>query len=290
MDELKIKDRVWLPVFLCVSGIALIVAALATAAVVSGGLSVDAMRWATVVQDILMFCTPPLLSAYIISRRPWRFLRLSTFPGIWQIVLAVAAMMASIPFMNAVIAWNESLTLPDSLASVEQWMRDSEIRASEATALLFGDYSVKSLFIGIALVGVLVGFSEEIFFRGGLQNILCHPGKKPHLAIWVTALVFSAVHVQFFGFFPRLLLGAFFGYMMYWSGSLWLAVICHALNNSMVVVSQWAVHNGVKAASSVETLGTDGGHWPFVAGSIVLTALAITALYRISAGRRTSCG
>lgn len=290
MDELKIRAGLWLPVFLCAAGIALIVAAVATAVVVAGGLSVNTMRWSTVVQDILMFCAPAVFSAYVISKRPWRFLRLSTSPGIWQIVMAVAAMMAAIPFMNAVIAWNESLTLPDSLASVEQWMRASETRASEATALLFGDYSVVSLFIGIGLVGILVGFSEEIFFRGGLQNILCSSGKNPHIAIWVTAVVFSAVHVQFFGFFPRLLLGAFFGYMMYWSGSLWLAVICHALNNSMVVVSQWAVHNGLKAASTVETIGTSAQHWPVVVGSLLLTALAITVLYRISAGRRTSCG
>ncbi|HMR19324.1 MAG TPA: CPBP family intramembrane metalloprotease, partial [Sphingobacterium sp.] len=57
-----------------------------------------------------------------------------------------------------------------------------------------------------------------------------------HLAIWITAVVFSAIHFQFYGFFPRLLLGAFFGYMMAWTQNIWVPVVAHFINNASVTL------------------------------------------------------
>lgn len=278
MDELKVKFSSGLMLFLCVAGVGVMVAALMSALILNGGISTDSIRVATVIQDLVMFCAPPVVTAFAMAKKPWRYLKMSSAPSLWQVVFAVMAMVASIPLMNCIISWNESIVLPECMEAMEIWMRDAENRAAEMTDFLLGDYSVLSMMVGILLMGLFVGFSEEIFFRGGLQNLISAAGRNPHLAIWVTAVVFSIVHLQFLGFVPRVLLGAFFGYAMYWSGSLWLAVICHALNNSMVVASQCAAHNGLSWLSCLENVGTSMADWPIIIASVLFTAVAVIAL------------
>ncbi|MDE6177435.1 MAG: CPBP family intramembrane metalloprotease, partial [Paramuribaculum sp.] len=95
------------------------------------------------------------------------------------------------------------------------------------------------LIISVIIIGVLAGVSEELFFRGTLQRLLITRPMPPHIAIWLTAVIFSLVHFQFFGFVPRVLLGAFFGYLAWWSGSVWLPAIIHAVNNSVVVITEF---------------------------------------------------
>jgi membrane protease YdiL (CAAX protease family) len=43
--------------------------------------------------------------------------------------------------------------------------------------------------------------------------------------------------MQFYGFIPRMLLGAVFGYLVIYSGSIWAAVLAHFVNNSLAVLS-----------------------------------------------------
>ena len=85
------------------------------------------------------------------------------------------------------------------------------------------------------------------------------------------------MHFQFYGFLPRLLLGAFFGYVVAWSGSLWIAIIVHALNNMMVVVSSWNARSlGVE--NQLEAIGIDSPL--MLAFSLLLTIAALSMLYR----------
>ena len=105
------------------------------------------------------------------------------------------------------------------------------------TRQLMGTDTIGSIIMSILIIGLLAGFSEN-FFRGALQRLLSTAGRNIHVAVWLTAFIFSAVHMQFYGFVPRMLLGAMFGYMAVWSGSLWIAVIAHATNNSLVVIAQ----------------------------------------------------
>ena len=99
-----------------------------------------------------------------------------------------------------------------------------------------------------------------------------------HTAVWLVAFIFSAVHMQFYGFFPRMLLGAFFGYALVWSGSLWLPVILHVLNNSVYIFGRYFLGDDMANASAVDTIGADS--IPLIVISVVLTALGLTILYR----------
>jgi len=90
-----------------------------------------------------------------------------------------------------------------------------------------------ALALNILIIAILPAFGEELIFRGVLQKILSDLFRNKHAAVWVTALFFSAVHLQFFGFLPRLILGLAFGYLYLWSGTLWLPIIAHFVNNAV---------------------------------------------------------
>ena len=104
---------------------------------------------------------------------------------------------------------------------------------------------------------------------------------KAHIAIWITAIIFSAVHFQFYGFIPRVLLGAFFGYLALWSGSLWLPIFAHALNNSLVVISTWLTKRNT-IDIDINKIGTEYSSESllFIAISVIATILGIIILYR----------
>lgn len=239
--------------FLLVSFICLLAGAAIVSIITMKGSTTVTLRLATVAQDIFMFILPAIVTAVMVTRRPATLLRIdSRYPWLTAL-LAVAGLLVAMPAMNALVAWNESLSLPASLAGVETWMRNSETAAQVAINTLLGGTGIGDLITGVLIVGILAGFSEEIFFRGTLQRLLATsrnndidrtPPLTAHVAIWGTAILFSAFHVQFFGFFPRLLLGAYFGYLLWWSRSLWVPVTVHAVNNSIVVIASWAQRAG----------------------------------------------
>ena len=133
--------------------------------------------------------------------------------------------------------------------------------------------------MNILIIGVLAGFGEELFFRGTFMRLMTTGRVNPHVAIWTVAVVFSAMHLQFFGFVPRTLLGAYFGYLLYWSRSLWVPIIIHASNNIIYVVWQWAYSVNGNEQTPIDTIGTNG-NWSAVVISALLTVAIIICIQR----------
>ncbi len=249
---------------------------------IKGGTLVAAMRIMTVVQDIVVFILPAILTTILIARRPDEFLFLNRKPQLKAILVVLLTLVVSIPAMNLLIEWNESISFPESLKAVEQWMRASEENAADSINLLLGGETIADLILSVLIVGLLTGLSEELFFRGILQKLMITRPMNVHFAIWATAFIFSAIHLQFFGFFPRLLLGVFFGYLVWWSKCLWLPVIAHAFNNSLVVVTKWMEQTGVTHTDLSEMkIAATVADVTMVAASIVATVITIWLLYRM---------
>lgn len=193
--------------------------------------------------------------------------------------------VVSIPAMNNIVAWNEAIHLPESWQGLETVLRNSENAAKATVESIMQGTSVGDLVVSVLIMGVLTGFAEELFFRGGLQPLprVCHA--QPSCGGVGYRFHFRAVHLQFFGFFPRLLMGAFFGYLVLWSGSIWSSVFAHALNNSLVVINFWLINKGAVSADA-NNFATGGS--AFDVTIAVVSALATAALiYLIS--RQTSC-
>ncbi|MCH5247690.1 MAG: CPBP family intramembrane metalloprotease [Muribaculaceae bacterium] len=200
---------------------------------------VAGFRILTVVQDLLVFILPAVVTALLMTRLPARFLNIDLPPYPIPLTLALVTLLVSIPFMNRVIEWNANIQLPEALEGLEAQMRQMEDTAETFINSMMNGSSVGSLILSIAIIGVLAGLSEELFFRGALQKLLLMTGMNHHVAIWTGAVIFSVFHFQFFGFVPRLLLGAYFGYLVWWTRSLWIPIIIHSINNSIVVVTEW---------------------------------------------------
>lgn len=249
------------------------------------GETTKAMRIATVVQDIFQMVIPALLFAVMITRQAASFLGIDRKFSLNQLIIGAIAMILAIPAMNWLISYNESMHLPEAMAGVEQAMRSMENLARSHVEILQGGAGAGDLIMSILIVGIFAGFCEELLFRGAFVRLLMSMKLNAHAAIWIVAFVFSALHLQFYGFFPRLLLGAFFGYAFYWSGSLWLPVALHALNNIMYVVSRWLCLRGVTDTENIDSLGAGDG-WLYALLSMVVTVICLFVFYRLRTRRR----
>jgi hypothetical protein len=137
------------------------------------------------------------------------------------------------------------MNLPSVLSETEKWMRNAEATAKTLTEAFLADTSVSGLLLNLFVIAFMAGISEEIFFRGVLQKSLFEGTKNIHVAIWITAILFSAFHLQFYGFIPRMVMGAALGYMFYWSQSLWVPIFAHFANNGTAVLFTWMEKNKI---------------------------------------------
>lgn len=231
------------------------------------------IRWSVVLQNLLAFMMPAFFMSLFLWGKPLRFLKIDKAPSVLAVAGMVVIYVAMMPAMNWIVAWNESVVLPDWLAPHERWLKDSEAAAKAVTARLVDVSSIPEMLMAILYVGILTGMGEELFFRGALQNVLLKGMRNKHIAVWMAAVLFSALHLQFYGFVPRLLLGAFFGYALLWSGSLWTPIIGHAMNNAAVVVSSYLVKCQV-VETDLSVIGAEQNGTPVLAvASIVVTLL-----------------
>ena len=191
----------------------------------------------TTLQAVIAFMLPAYLVTRISTPVPLEYLKLKGEPGIRQKlafgVFVFIVSYASVSFLNQ---WNKSIVLPDSLHQVEEWMRTLEDAAMETTHLLLSGGSVLHLILNLLIVAGLAALSEEIYFRGALQLFLQEKYRSGHVAVWVSALIFSVIHFQFYGFFPRLVLGALLGYLFLYTRNLWVPILVHFINNATVIV------------------------------------------------------
>jgi membrane protease YdiL (CAAX protease family) len=196
------------------------------------------IRLNTFLQSLLMFFFPAYAVAGMSESGPLRFLRLQRSSNLFSgIGLAVLIFIVAMPMVSFLMQWNEQMHLPESFKSIEQWMRQMEDAAAATTEILLEEKSVGGLMVNLLLIGVFAAFSEEFFFRGVLQQSLAAVVKNEHAAIWITAFLFSVMHLQFYGFFPRLVLGVLLGYLFLYGRNLWIPIAAHFFNNALSILT-----------------------------------------------------
>ncbi len=235
------------------------------------------MRIGAMLQDVLLFVVPAVATAMLATRRPAQLLFLMRPPGAVPSILVALILVVSVPFQEAVIYWNWHWDwLPEEIAGLA---RSLEEAAEASMMLMLEDRSPISLIVNIMIIGIAAGVCEELLFRGAVLGLLLRTRVSVHLSVWIVALLFSAMHMQLFGFVPRMLLGAYFGYLMVWSRSLWLPVLAHVLNNTMYCLyAWWQIRNGESSAAYSEP---ELWNMWYVAASAVVTALLLWMLWRV---------
>ena len=182
------------------------------------------------------FLLPALAYWYLIERRTWEQFNTRPLWAVMGLGLAGLIVIAFMPFDGLIIEWNQNMHLPQTLAPLEQWIRDKEKSLEGMTKYLTTFNTTGQLIVAIVVIAVIPAIGEEVLFRGVLQRNFIHWTKNQHVGIWLAAALFSAIHIQFLGFFPRMLLGALFGYLYVWSGNLWVAILAHFVNNGFTVL------------------------------------------------------
>ena len=232
----------------------------------------NSLRTMQVLQSLGTFILPYAVYALLVSGSIFAYAGLHKTPGVFLILMSAAGMICLVPFVNFVATCNEQLPFP-------KWVIDSEKQAAALTKAFLQMPDIGSLFLSFLIVAVLPAIGEECIFRGALQPSFIRLFRNHHAGIWLTAIVFSAVHMQFMGFFPRMLLGALFGYWYHWSGTLWTSITGHLMNNGFAVLLSFAIqHAGLPV--SADTLGASTSDLWLVGVGLIGAVLAIIAFYR----------
>ncbi len=221
-----------------------------------------------------IFVLPALVFARMSAKRPLAFLGLDKIPKPAWIALAVFTMLFAGPLINLMGELNSRMNFPESLAGVQHWMLDKENEAAKLTTEFLKADGPSGLVVNLLIVALLAALGEELFFRGVLQKLLSRWMNSRHLAIWVTAIVFSAIHMQFFGFLPRLAIGALLGYLYVWSGSLWVPILAHFTNNAFAVIVTYLIQHKT-ISSQAETVGNSKEDLVYILVSLFLTTALI---------------
>lgn len=230
---------------------------------------------ASALQAVIVFIIPSFCVSRFISPVPLDFLKLNCFPGWLPFIGVVFGYVIALPALNQIIYWNSSITFPDSFASWGETLIDMENKANAAAESMMSVKSLGGLFTNLSIIALLTALAEELFFRGALQNSLALKRNRV-LAVWFTAIIFSTMHFQIFGFVPRLLLGAWFGYLMFWSGSIYVPIFAHFINNGIVVLCSWFAARG--SAIDFENLGVATSGFP-LAAFVSFVAFVIFIVY-----------
>ena len=209
--------------------------------------NIPMLKFFQILQTIGMFILPPIALAIFLDDKPIEFLRLNIRASWMMTGIVCLIILAGSPFIEWVSLVNQHLVLPSWMSAIEEWMRNSENQANAITEAFLTTKSIGGLLGNIFIVAVLPAFGEELLFRGLLQKLIKNMTRNSHWAIWITAALFSALHLQFFGFVPRMLLGALFGYLLEWTGTLWLPIIAHFINNAAGVIVFFVTGEGLEA-------------------------------------------
>ena len=236
-------------------------------------------RLMQIIQSIGFFIIPPFLMVYLAYREGNSFLQLNVKPPVISSLLIIILIFSAIPLINWLGYWNERLTLPSSMAVIEEWMKNSEKQLGELSKVLLKADSPSVLMLNIFMIALLPAIGEELLFRGLIQKMFGQWTKNIHVAIIISAVLFSAMHGQFYGFFPRMVLGVLFGYLLIWSGSLWVPIIGHFINNATAVIVNYIIQN-YKINIPIDSIGTRQGDVLILILSVVISLSLIYLLYK----------
>lgn len=234
--------------------------------------AVSALLAVQAVSALCMFVIPP----FVFARFTGRELFINRLPGCMSFLVVLLLMISVLPLINLTAMWNSSLVLPEFLNGLEMWMKEKEAHAGLLTEAFLDMQNVSDLLITILVMAVIPAIGEELLFRSVLQTVLVKWIGRFWLALLVCSAIFSFIHFQFYGFVPRMAIGMLLGYLLHLSGSVWLPVWGHFVNNASAIIAAYCTQH-VANFPNLDLWGTEVQHWPiilisvgFLSGSIFL--------------------
>jgi len=197
------------------------------------------LRMMQVLQAFGMLIGPSLFYLHLAHTSVGKLFRL---PMRQPVMLSIALFMVALPLINFLADWNAHIALPGAFG---EWAGQKESDVEKLTERFLQMPHVGHLIFNLFMIALLPAVGEELLFRGVLQPGIAKWCRNGHVGVWAAAFLFSAIHMQFLGFVPRLLMGAMLGYVFLWSENLWYPMIAHFANNAMAVLLAFAAQHGL---------------------------------------------
>lgn len=240
--------------------------------------NINLLKFLQFFQSIGTFLIPSFVLAFLFSGESVSYLRLNKKPLPVTLILIILAAIIAIPLINYTGYLNSKLNLPDYLDGFEKKMIELENEAARLTESLLAGLTISDLIVNLVIIAVLPALSEELLFRGIIQRLFLDMTKNIHLAIIICAAIFSFFHLQFYGFLPRFLLGIYFGYLFFWTQTIWIPIAAHFINNATAVIFY---HFSSKPVSqtAIDEIGKGSDDVIFLAFSLLLLTFLLGSVY-----------
>ena len=270
--ETSLGKRIFLYLFLILFG--LIFGSLISILISTFGHgSVNSLRWGQAISSTFLFVIPPI-GLYVFTRqKPFKQIGFTKPNNLLIALIGIILMFAAMPLTSQLTVWNESMQLPDFLSKIEKIMKLAEEQAQQMTEQMLNVNTFGGLLSNLIVIALIAAIGEELTFRSVIQQFLTKVCKNAHVAIILSAAIFSAIHFQFYGFLPRMMLGILLGYFFYMTKSLWTSILMHFANNAFAVIAYYLNNIGAMDID-VDSVGT--APWYItIASAIVCIAIMI---------------
>lgn len=232
------------------------------------------LKYFQLVSQIGLFVVPVLLFVFLMAKKKAEYLYLSGKQPVAQLLAAAAVILLALPFINWLLDVNMMLELPASWSGIEKWMKGSEEEAARVTEAFLITQNVGDFILNLLMIAIIPAIGEELLFRGIIMRLFKEWTKNIHVAILISAALFSFIHFQFYGFLPRFMMGVMFGYMLYWSGSIWVPVLAHFVNNAAAVVVAYLAANKFSDLD-FNTFGSSNNPLIVIASALVVSLVLV---------------
>lgn len=237
------------------------------------------LKYFQIIQSIGLFVIPSFILAWFFGGNSLKYLYL-TRTTTWQTVfMAALIMLSAVPLVNLMAHLNSQISLPESFSALEEWMKMTEESAKRVTELFLQGDTPADLVFNLFLIAVIPAIGEELLFRGIIQRLFSEWTRNKYAGIWIAAIIFSALHLQFYGFLPRMMLGVLFGYLLIWSGNMWVPVTAHFINNAAAVIVYYFIQKN-QISDTVETIGAEAKDWIYVLLSLLFFVFLILLFFK----------
>ena len=230
------------------------------------------------INQIGMFFVPVLLYAFLISPNMGSYLALDRKPNLTNMLVMGMMVFTVLPFINYLGDINKQMDLPQFMDGIENWLIEKEAQAMLLTETFLKTNTIGGLLINIFIVAVIPALGEEMLFRGTLIKILKRMTNNIHWAVFLSSFLFAAIHLQFYGFLPRLFLGLLLGYSFVITRNLWIPIFIHFVNNAASVIVYYLYHNG-HINIPMEDFGSSP-NMAFIIGSLLISIWLMIIVYR----------
>ena len=221
------------------------------------------------------FVFPSLIAAYLFSGDYKNYLKIDTPIQTSVVLWAALSMFVAIPCLDFIAYYNQQIHFPEYLKPLEVTLRTQEENMTVLSEAMMQMNSLWDLILGIVVVAIFAAIGEEFLFRGVFQNIFGRFIRNKHWVIWIAATVFSLAHFQFFGFIPRLLLGAYLGYLLYFTKNIWVPVVAHFTNNFIIIMCYWIFRDKPEQLEKIDNVSAGSSWWLALVSLIIFVIIFV---------------